>query len=197
MCGKSAYSWKTRPTRRSSGFREIPVAESNQTSASRAIRPDAGFARPATALSTDVLPAPDGPISATVPSTSSASSRTNERNGSAKRAESIVTSSPRLGLRDRGDCGPRPLPQAGALEREQDREADDHEQRADRERNIEAVLRLEGRVDGERKRLGDSLEAPREHDRRSELAEPAGQADRLAGDQPSARERHRDLEERA
>ena len=55
---------------------------SNQTSSPSAIRPRCGRTSPAIARSTDVLPAPDGPTSATVRSTSSASSSSNERRGS-------------------------------------------------------------------------------------------------------------------
>ena len=82
-CGKSAYSWKTKPTDRSSGRRSMPLSESNQTSPEHVTRPRAGRARPAIARSTDVLPAPEGPTSATVSGpTSSASSRSKARSGS-------------------------------------------------------------------------------------------------------------------
>ena len=53
------------------------------------------------------------------------------------------------------------------------------------------VPRLELVVDRERKRLGPALQAAGEHDRRAELAEPARQAERLAGDEAAARERQR------
>ena len=88
-CGKSAYSWKTRPTRRSSGRRGRRPA-SSQTSPSSAIRP-VGRASPAIARRTELLPAPEGPTSATVRSTSRASLRSNERRGSSKSVERVAT----------------------------------------------------------------------------------------------------------
>ena len=67
MCGNSAYSWKTRPTERASGGRstrasrvEPHVVAERDPARGRAVR------RPATARSTVVLPAPDGPTRATV-----------------------------------------------------------------------------------------------------------------------------------
>ena len=65
-CGKSAYSWKTRPTLRRSGARSTPAAVSSQTSPSSATRPLRGRSNPATTRSTVVFPAPDGPTSANV-----------------------------------------------------------------------------------------------------------------------------------
>ena len=58
------------------------------------------------------------------------------------------------------------------------------------------LISSNGLVDRERERLRLALEAAGEHDRGAELAEPAGQGDRLPGDQPAARERQRDAEER-
>ena len=55
---------------------------------------------------------------------------------------------------------------------------------------VEPVRRLELVVDRERQRLRPALEAAGEHDRRAELAEPAREADRLAGGEPAAGERH-------
>ena len=50
-----------------------------------------GRARPATARSTDVFPAPDGPTSATVRPTSSARSSAKERSGRVNSAERVAT----------------------------------------------------------------------------------------------------------
>ena len=81
-CGKRAYSWNTRPTRRSSGGRETPAAASNHTSSPSAIRPSAGADSPAIARRIVLLPAPEGPTIASVPSTSSVSSTSKARSGS-------------------------------------------------------------------------------------------------------------------
>ena len=76
MCGNRAYSWNTRPTERSSGGRSTPRARSNHARSPSAIRPSSGATRPATARSTVVLPAPEGPASAIVSrSTVSSASR--------------------------------------------------------------------------------------------------------------------------
>ncbi len=91
-----------RAARRACGRRPPPSRARRR--ASRAIRPDGGLTSPATALSTDVLPAPDGPTSATVPSMSSASSSTNERSGSSKLVEGSPRRSVPLGPGD-GDDG--------------------------------------------------------------------------------------------
>ena len=66
MCGNSAYSWNTSPTERRSGGRSMPRSVSSHTSSPSAIRPRAGRRSPATARRIVVLPAPDGPTSATV-----------------------------------------------------------------------------------------------------------------------------------
>ena len=68
------------------GLRKSRRSASNQTSSSSAIRPDAGRTSPAIARSTEVLPAPDGPTSATVRSTSSASLSSKERRAREKSA---------------------------------------------------------------------------------------------------------------
>ena len=100
MCGKSAYSWKTSPTERRSGGRSTLAAASNQALPPRAMRPRSGRRRPAMARRTVVLPAPEGPTSATVsaamlrltPSsnerrpTAMSSSRFSTRRGSCTRA---------------------------------------------------------------------------------------------------------------
>ena len=64
MWGNRAYSWNTRPTERSSGGRSTPRARSNQARSPSAMRPSSGDTRPATARSSVVLPAPEGPASA-------------------------------------------------------------------------------------------------------------------------------------
>ena len=51
-------------------------------------------------------------------------------------------------------------------------------------------------VDRERQCLRHALQAAGEHDRRAELAQPAGERERLAGREPAARERQHDAEER-
>ena len=56
-----------------------------------AIRPLCGRASPATAARIVDFPEPDGPTSATTPSTSRLSSRRNSRSGSAKLTERIAT----------------------------------------------------------------------------------------------------------
>ena len=98
MCGNSAYSWNTSPTERRSGGRSIRARVSNQTSSPSAIRPArrAG-AGPATARSTVVLPAPDGPTSATVSApTVSATSTLKARSGTVRSSSS--------GANARGAC---------------------------------------------------------------------------------------------
>ena len=52
-------------------------------------------------------------------------------------------------------------------------------------------------VDRERQGLRDALQAAREHDRRSELPQPAREREREAGDQPAAGERQHYPEEGA
>ena len=76
-----------------------------------------------------------------------------------------------------------------------ERSADRHEQRAHRERDVEVDVK--GGVDRERERLGHPLEAPGEHDRRAELAQAAGERERLTRGQAAARERKDDAEEGA
>ena len=174
-CGKSAYSWKTSPTRRSSGRRSIRSAVSSQTSSPSATRPERGRTSPATTRSVDVLPAPDGPTSATVPSTSRLSSRSKARSGREKSArEGCHCRTSLIVMRSDG--------------------AHEHEQRADRERDSEVHVEL--RVDGERQRLRHPAQAPGEHDRRAELAEAPRKGKRLAGREPAAGERQDDAEER-
>ena len=46
MCGKSAYSWKTSPTRRRSGATSMPGAVSSQTSSPGVTRPLSGRSKP-------------------------------------------------------------------------------------------------------------------------------------------------------
>ena len=58
-------------------------------------------------------------------------------------------------------------------------------------------VEIELRVDRERQRLRHALEAAGEHDRGAELAEPARERERQPGDEPAAREREHDAEERA
>ena len=57
-CGKSAYSWKTRPTRRRSGGTSMPLAVSSQRSSPSRTTPRSGRRSPAIARSTLDLPAP-------------------------------------------------------------------------------------------------------------------------------------------
>ena len=65
------------------------------------------------------------------------------------------------------------------LSADEDRRADEDEERADRERDVEVLVEL--RVDRERQRLGHPLQAAGEDDRRSELTEPARERERRGG----------------
>ena len=159
--------------------------------------PPRAAASPATARSTEVLPAPDGPTSATVPVHRQLDARagTSAAEGRTRPRASAPCVRPRPSARRASPRPPGHL-HGHELQRQQDREADDHEQRADRERDRRSRSELERRVDGERERLRPALEAAREHDRGAELAEAAGERDRLAGREAGARERQRHAEER-
>src|SRR5205823_12386143 len=98
---------------------------------------------------------------------------------------------------DRDGSPPRGLPwpvREAQLQREEERDADDDEQRAHREGGVEVEGEL--LVDRKRERLGHAAEAAGEHDRRAELPERAGEGERRAGSEPAARERQRHPEER-
>ena len=82
----------------------------------------------------------------------------------------------------------------GETQGDEESAADDDEERAHRERRRK--VQIEGGVDRERQRLGDALEAAREHDRGSELAEPAREGERLAPGEPAPSEGEDDAEER-
>ncbi len=58
-CGKSAYSWKTIPTRRDSVGTMVPGAETSVPSME--ISPDCTGSNPAMARSVVVFPQPEGP----------------------------------------------------------------------------------------------------------------------------------------
>src|SRR5690348_17700492 len=59
-------------------------------------------------------------------------------------------------------------------------------------RSVEVLVELV--VDGERQRLGHVLQAPREHDRRPELPQPAREREREPGDQPRSEEHTSELQ---
>ena len=119
--------------------------------------PALGRVRPEIARSTVVLPAPDGPTSATVSRPTARSTATRK----ARRGTSIASRSASTGEE---------------FDEEEHAGADDDEQRADGERRVEVDVQLG--VDGERQRLGDALEAAGEEERRAELAQPAGEGAR-------------------
>ncbi len=124
-----------------------------------------GLSSPATARSTVVLPAPDGPTSATRRRRPEGQPEVErpKRDGEVVEAER---------------CHERPSRRATSRS-----DADDDEQAAHRERHVE-VVGVELGVDRERQRLREALQAAREHDRRAELAEAArereGEARRAA-----------------
>ena len=86
------------------------------------------------------------------------------------------------------------MPRQHQLEHDQERGADDHEQRPECDRRVE--VDCERAVDRERQGLRDALQTAREHDRRAELAEAARERQRLAGREAAASERQHDPEER-
>ena len=93
MCGKSAYSWKTRPTERRSGGRSTLRCgvEPRRARRARSAR-GRGAAGPAMARRTVVLPAPEGPTSATVSApTVRLTPSSNERRATAMSSSSVAT----------------------------------------------------------------------------------------------------------
>src|SRR3954468_7067741 len=67
MCGNSRPSWNTMPMRRRWAGTLMRAALSNSTLPSTAMRPRSGVSRPPIMLTSEVLPAPDGPNSAVAP----------------------------------------------------------------------------------------------------------------------------------
>ena len=138
----------------------------NQARRCTAIDPRLGRLSPAIASRTVVLPAPDGPTSPTVSGpTSSATSTSKERVGTVRSSRSV--------------------PMSKSLEPDEDRCADDDEERADCQCDVE--VRVELGIDRERQRLGHPLEAAGEDDRRAELSEPARQRQRRGRAEPARR----------
>ena len=177
MCGKSAYSWKTSPTRRSSGFRKMPAAESNQTSSSSAIRPRRR---------------PDEPRDRAQHRGLAGARRARRARPSPRPRARALARNDRRGRRElcREGCQRTPTLRMRRIARLR---------MTSSALIASAVVRwsaLELVVDRERQRLRPALEAAGEQDRRAELAEPAREAERLAGEEPAARERQRDPEER-
>ena len=122
------------------------------------------------------MPAPEGPTSATVSaSTSSASSTRKDRRG----------------LRYQAEARPR----GSELDGEQHHSADDDEEGADRERDVEVDVEL--RVDRERKRLCHPLEASCEEDGGAELADPSCERKCRSGAETARGQRQGDPAKRA
>ena len=116
-----------------------------------------GRSSPATTRSTVVLPAPDGPTSANVSPGSTVRSSA-AREGAKRVVEGDVE------RHRKADLGG-----------EEDHRADRDQQGADREREVE--VEVERLVDRQRERLGDAAQAAGEHERRAELADPAGEGE--------------------
>ena len=148
---------RSRPSAPPAASRCRASVSSQTASPQRAIRPRSGRDEAGDARSTVVLPAPDGPASATVsaPDRRALARGRSERSGTARSTRSASIEGSSLTARRMAD-------------------ADEHEQGADREGDVEVLVEL--RVDRERQRLGDALQAAGEHDRRAELAEPAREA---------------------
>ena len=178
MCGNSAYSWNTSPTR-------APLRR--QVDAARGVEPRLAVERDRAALGTEQ--AGDRPQ--------------HGRLAGARRARR-ARASPRASLEAQLEGGTREgdgemlevseRHRRRSLTEEEQGSADDDEHGADRERGVEVDVEL--LVDRERERLGHALQRAREHDRRAELAEPARKRQSGTGAEPAGGERERDAGER-
>ena len=101
MFGKSAYCWKRYPTRRCWGGRSIFFSLSKRTRSPSTMRPRSGVMMPAMHFKVTLLPQPEAPSSAVVPSCASNCARS-------RNAPSFFSmSTQRLIGRPSSSCPPR------------------------------------------------------------------------------------------
>ena len=178
MCGKRAYSWKTYPTPRSSGARSTRRSESNSARSPSVTRPSRRLHRPG-----------DGP-----------QHRRLARAGGPDQGDGLAV----------GDL--QRYPELEVAKWNVDVESEERQERSSFSASRTTALRttsrlpiaratskstLERVVDRQRHRLGDALQATREHDRGAELADPPRERQRRAGAQAAGAERQGDAPERA
>src|ERR671930_432488 len=154
----------------------MPRSVSSHVRSPQATLPRRGLTSPAITRSTLLLPAPDGPASATHWPGSMFSATAREKSPSSVSA-SI-----------------RSIPAPDELGRQQDGGGHRDQHRGQRQRVLEVAR--EALVDRERGGLRDALERAGEHQRGAELSERAAERERAAGDEPGRGGRDRDAHER-
>src|SRR5712691_6030565 len=161
---------------------KMPCSVSVKTSPSTAIWPCSGRRRPAIALISEVLPAPERPKRAVrPPALSNAASRTKLPKWCS--TATLSTSEPLCAA-----C--RPLDQDLGGQQGGERDRDRHKRQPQR-RKI-AAGDLDQRIDRGRQRLGFAGDVRDEGDRRAKLAKRAGKGEDHAGDDPRQDQRQGD-----
>ena len=174
-CGKSRKSWKTTPTRRSSGGTTAAPALTIRSS-TRMI-PDASGSRPAMAATSVDFPAPFGPTSAS------------GRPGSASNA-AVTVNAPRSTVASTAQRVAHARTPGSQRSRRASSTTTETDEQHQRERDRRLRIGLQRQVAGDRQRARHAGQRAGERDRRAELAERAGEAEHRAGRDARRDQRH-------